>query len=499
MSFYLDPITKVLRIIEFCCRSQFATCGLTNFLYSQDDSLLSKKVDFSLGKKGSNCIKGEGNDCGHARPHASRIADDLPSISPRLVDEAEEVSLERLPIKYEVEGNVDPQNCEQDGQPSMEDVLTTERSTEKTEGLLEVGDEQNDVLLALQLKGRNLILDSACPELTPHIVISPPGASDDWDAYWAAWTNRIDPQSDSNLVVPYEHCGSSPSASLPPMDGIEQSDACDTRHYAQHEQARTEEDKRWAHLFPTKPLKVFNRSNLMHTECDCVYLDNVIMAVRRHHFKAAVLTASLEAASFRKRWDLSEFLSQFERPFRWTDPAEPLLSLYSHHLGATIIDSATPYTTPHIVIQEPPPQSSYWLYENTAPSPQDCGFGYYLTVPSPFVINPAGIQDSDLQCLDATLERSCAASPFIEEIEPLTPEKLDFMDDSLPSCMAQLCDIVDREKTESSSLQFNRVATLSGNMLVTGCEVHEYDTPDDDDNLPPFDEWYQGIANRSQT
>lgn len=71
--------------------------------------MLSKKVDFSLGKKGSNCIKGEGNDCGHARPHASRIADDLPSISPRLVDEAEEVSLERLPIKYEVEGNVDPQ------------------------------------------------------------------------------------------------------------------------------------------------------------------------------------------------------------------------------------------------------------------------------------------------------------------------------------------------------------------------------------------------------
>ena len=57
------------------------------------------------------------------------------------------------------------------------------------------------LLLLLARDRHNLVIDSACPELAPHIVVSPP-EGDPWADYWASWFNRVDPQDSSFLTVP---------------------------------------------------------------------------------------------------------------------------------------------------------------------------------------------------------------------------------------------------------------------------------------------------------
>lgn len=78
-----------------------------------------------------------------------------------------------------------------------------------------------DVLLRLQLDRRSLVIDSPCPDLAPHIVITPPDVDDAWDLYWAAWSNRIGIQDSQFLLVPTLDESPSPLASLPPHPDLE--------------------------------------------------------------------------------------------------------------------------------------------------------------------------------------------------------------------------------------------------------------------------------------
>jgi hypothetical protein len=56
--------------------------------------------------------------------------------------------------------------------------------------------------------------------------------------------------------------------------------------------------------------------------------------------------------------------------------------------GTLILDSPTPSTTPHIVINAPPPQPPWIAWANRAPGPQDARGGYSLCVPGIPVMNP---------------------------------------------------------------------------------------------------------------
>ncbi|PCH40813.1 hypothetical protein WOLCODRAFT_55818, partial [Wolfiporia cocos MD-104 SS10] len=208
-----------------------------------------------------------------------------------------------------------------------------------------------DVLLRLSLHRRNIVLDSLYPEIAPHIVISPPDVSDAWDLYYAVLINRIGPQQPGYLAVPRK------------------GDNCELR----------------ACMFASGPER-----HAPHNEKSP--MDGCLSPIPR------AKAASSAALSFRARWDVPYYPKHFEKPFRWSDPADALLSFFSHCPQTLVIDSSTPYTTPHIVIQEPPPENLWVLHQNNTPNPQDFAYGDALTVPSSFVqfVNhPSELFDED--------------------------------------------------------------------------------------------------------
>ena len=71
-------------------------------------------------------------------------------------------------------------------------------------------------LRELQLDRRNIVLDSARPDLAPHIVITPPDSVDAWNNYWASCVNRPGPQDPAYLALLPRSDGLDPLASAPP-------------------------------------------------------------------------------------------------------------------------------------------------------------------------------------------------------------------------------------------------------------------------------------------
>jgi hypothetical protein len=114
-----------------------------------------------------------------------------------------------------------------------------------------------DILLAFRLDGRNIVLDSSCAHIAPHIVITPPVSCAD-DFYTPDY-NRVDPQWPCYLNVPrlsphlfYHH---SPLPS--PHD---ESDDRDSKRSEPQSVASTDES---GGVRPGASLRVFNVKNLL--------------------------------------------------------------------------------------------------------------------------------------------------------------------------------------------------------------------------------------------
>jgi len=207
--------------------------------------------------------------------------------------------------------------------------------------------------------------------------------------------------------------------------------------------------------------------------------------------------ASAVATSFRARWGSDLFCWQIERPFKWTDPAEPLLSHYCHDPNALILDSVDPFLAPHIVIHEAPEQDLKTL-EDIYVSPQCCYYGYLLT-------HPVGC--SGTCCYHHTY----STPPVLE---------LDLPEPDLSAIEIESIEFVDEvELNSDSSSDSDSGSDSSSDTLVTPHDAafpHVpslpllKDTPppelderffidedEDEDGLPPFDDWYQTIARRA--
>jgi hypothetical protein len=57
-----------------------------------------------------------------------------------------------------------------------------------------------DVLREFYRDRRNFVLDSICPEFTPHVVVTP--VEEAWDDDFVPWQNRVDFQEAGYLMVP---------------------------------------------------------------------------------------------------------------------------------------------------------------------------------------------------------------------------------------------------------------------------------------------------------
>ena len=140
------------------------------------------------------------------------------------------------------------------------------------------------------------------------------------------------------------------------------------------------------------------------------------------------------------------------------------------------------------MINAPPPQDFWVTWGNATNSPQDGGFGRYLVVPSRFglldYINlpQSPCEESDSNCeneVDLSESSSPSGTPF-----PETPicDQSDFFYIQRPE---EMMDDSNENHLDSECLEPPKFFL--------------YDDDDEEDGLPPFDDWYQNIAARTQS
>ncbi|KAH8094869.1 hypothetical protein BXZ70DRAFT_341647 [Cristinia sonorae] len=355
-------------------------------------------------------------------------------------------------------------------------------------------------LLQFTRNKRNLILDSANPIINPHIVITPPDFI--FDGYWAFVQNGVGPQVETNaLSVPPVIQGC--STIWPPWQD---------RHYAWH----TAQYARNALPGPSEspyapsmsmglgePKRVFNlarfASAIQSAAQERLVLYHVIPSLHRIHYKAAVILASTIAFEFRRRWDDPGFTAEYEKPFEWTDEAEPLLVQHSRDSSSIILDSPYPCTVPHIIITEAPPQDPFEAQLNNTPNPQDAGYGYYLTVPNIYVdtINVPPPAPSPYTSYDDPYF-ACSSSEITfsedEDLEGIYESESGSDEDDSP--MLRTPPNLPLE-FEDIALSNNGFSGPKSDSLSSSSFEFDDNEDDDEDSLPPFDDWYLNIAQRA--
>jgi hypothetical protein len=412
---------------------------------------------------------------------------------------------------------------------SDEDIYNDELSQEL--GLDSSLDD--DVLRHLSTSKDVLVLDSTTPRITPHIAITL--ASDTLADLTIAWFNRPNPQVAEKLCLPPPDFSENPPSaySPPPLPPS-------IAHYS-------------------TPVFSPSKFNALIERCSDERLNhfNVVIALRRQVFKAVALEASQAAIAYRERYDTALPFADIERPFLWSDPAEPILLASRHYRATVIIDSPSPFRVPHIVINQSPPEDPWAIATNVINDPQDYGFGRYLVVhargisytnePEDYCpdfgsgevedFDASGSHEDDYEAYQEPVseqdgdygESYCSAWDYDRSFED-TPE-LQLDTDSLHSLESPLPETPDTMDNEDFQTVFERALerrTISSSMPsspLASCEPlypshnveHSTCNPfdeiemddsglmnspsswaDDDDELPPIDdEWYQSVIRRT--
>ncbi|KAK2466047.1 hypothetical protein APHAL10511_001689 [Amanita phalloides] len=351
----------------------------------------------------------------------------------------------------------------------------------------------------------NIVLDSATPNLAPHIVITPP-EKNDYDCY-TQWLNATGPQWPGHLVV-----------TMPP-------NAIDYTLVHTPPQSSQLRGTGPAHIakavFCSSKFRTFVAS-MMHERA---HMENIVDVLQRIHRKAVAITASEIGRGF---LTCEEYACPSEKPFRWTDPAEPFLQRKNQYRGTIVIESPSPFTIPHIIINEPPPQDPWIYWHNATTTPQDHGLGQYLTVPHRlawYIRAPDGAENYWVtprvpeEQFDVNWQEDVDSSgSSSSESEPETPDPdpmmgdflihgrdddlismevrgdLDFDIDFFGSCdVSPWSGIINRYSTKTPTFVTcdHQGATSPAMPTIMPYEEEE------EDELPPFDDWYQTVAARA--
>ncbi|KAM6496074.1 hypothetical protein JOM56_008780 [Amanita muscaria] len=344
-------------------------------------------------------------------------------------------------------------------------------------------ESEDDALRVAYATRYNLVLDSNVPHIAPHIVITPP--EDNSQDYYTPWLNGLGPQWPTNLMVVIP-----PNAldhTLVYMDSF-----CSSRV---NNQSAMPEAKA---VFRLSKFKTFV-SSLIHEHEN---MHNIVNALQRHHRKAAAFAASEAARSF---LTCNEYRCPSEKPFRWTDPAEPFLQRKNQFRGTIVIESPSPFSVPHIIINEPPPQDPWIPWHNATNSPQDHGFGRYLVVLHRMVLYTNTPESSE------DYWGSLFASPESENLDPQAyredtdyggnfhaeilhvSENVNIFDSFDESPWTAIMDRYSAALLKTQEPPFECSGAAGFDQTTEGV------TYDDEDELPPFDDWYQSIATRIVT
>ncbi|PPQ65377.1 hypothetical protein CVT24_011487 [Panaeolus cyanescens] len=401
---------------------------------------------------------------------------------------------------------------------------------------------------------RNLIITSPAPELVPHLVISPPPEG---DVFRAVQTDeyaqsRLQYLTREFLFVPplfrstcrmhtyQELLEDNPYLpSFPPPPHFCGNDVFLGAQCAQVTPVSRALDP---------PLPVFNRARLNDWITYCrqdenrwpsVELKSLLLLVRQKQMIMLFNEAAYKAIEFRERYDNPQYLDYIEASSQrlsmdeWIDPATPYLADIRENLPLThIFESPDPKNIPHIAIHPATADDTDAAWNN-APPIQDCGEGQSLILISnprsmthTYINEPPWNPDfewfvSRSQCIQYSLKRTywdqwdewnieedreyyfgdnCEGSGYFSDESsspdspgPQTPKSLyrlrdlDFLSDEDDD---YVCD------SQDSKIQsFDYAGVLPSPSSKSKFFIED---EDEDDGPPPFDEWFQQIAERNQ-
>lgn len=163
---------------------------------------------------------------------------------------------------------------------------------------------------------------------------------------------------------------------------------------------------------------------------------------------------------------------------------QPLLEVFNRDSNSIVLHSAQPCTVPHIVITEALPQDPWEALVNNTVNPQDCGFGCYLTVPSALV----DTINTELHLSHAHDDPYFTSCDVNESEVPLAPDSESGSDDDSPVLLTP--------PSHLSLLDDDVRTSVDSCYPPISSDFRLYDDEDDDD-LPPFDDWYLDIAQRA--
>ena len=192
-----------------------------------------------------------------------------------------------------------------------------------------------------------------------------------------------------------------------------------------------------------------------------------------------------------------------------------MLSSLRQFRGTTVIDSIAPFNVPHIVISEPPPQNPWVSSGNHPNNPQDCLWGARLTVPAKFItfVNPPPCNTEDIESepdsdYDDDDEEHAEFVDYValglasSRPETLAPE-LPLTADGRREAHVVEEPILDEGREFASFLGESSLSLNDEVSPALPCDEMpriDYEILDDDeeDDLPPFDDWYISVQSRMQ-
>lgn len=174
---------------------------------------------------------------------------------------------------------------------------------------------------------------------------------------------------------------------------------------------------------------------------------------------------------------------------------QPLLLEYAHQPNTLIIDSVNPFIAPHIVISEAAAQNP-WVLDGIYAPPQNCNYGQYLTHPSHSCVGPCCLSTysqynlpSPAQEFLPPVEEGIGIEAEEEELFQECEDESDLGSDSDSSSDALL--------TPQDDAFLDTSPMLCKGVRDASPEPQSFYIDEDDDDLPPFDDWYQSIAQRA--
>ncbi|KAG2156295.1 hypothetical protein DEU56DRAFT_723823, partial [Suillus clintonianus] len=362
-------------------------------------------------------------------------------------------------------------------------------------------DRENDTLLDLRLDGRNIVLDSLYPHIAPHIVITPPVSYA--DDFYTPNQNRVDPQWPCFLNVPrlsphmfYHHC--------PLPSSHDEPAGCDSKGF--HSQSVASSGDLDVIQSETR---VFSHKRLLlaveASSIERLVFRKIVDGIFRHRRKAVAFEAALSASAVCARFNKSGAASHLERPFVWTDPAQPILLASRHFPGISIIESDCPFRAPHIIIIAAEPHDPWISWSNRV---EDQDYEYLPVYPKRSSTPPINTASLATVSVPGPHHHVDPDNGFIEphsdhsrechliDIPPPLDESGCLLTLYEKGCMT--CTECPHSTPDVDGLTASE--RMSDGLSIIRCETPtpDFDDEEEEDDLPPFDDWYLSVIERSK-